>query len=275
MHRIFLDIGGFQIAWFGVMMVAAFFSGLISWIVLGRREGRDINFCSDLLLWIMVAGIVGARLAYVASDPRYFMARPERVFLLTQGGLIYYGGFIGAGIGIVLFAYRRRERPLALLDFIIPSVPLGHVFGRIGCFLNGCCFGQRWDGPLAVCYPRDSFAWQAHVDAGWIQKNSSSLPVHPVQLYEAAANAMLYLLLVWAFRHRRREGQVLALYLTTYPVARFLLEGWRGDERLRWAGLTAAQELSLALFVIGCGFWLWTLRSRPVAPARTPPGRGG
>jgi len=254
MHRIFLEIGGYPIAWFGVMMVVAFFSGLISWNLLGRREGRDINFCSDLLLWVMVGGIVGGRLAYVASDFRYFMAQPVRILLLNQGGLIYYGGFIGAGVGILLFARQKRERLLPLLDFVITSVPLGHIFGRIGCFLNGCCYGARYDGLFSVRYPADS------------EYAPTGFSVHPVQLYEAAANLVVYGLLLWMYRHRRRDGQVLALYLTTYPVIRFLLEFLRGDERERW-GLTVAQDVSVALFVVGVGLWIWSSRGKRTDPA--------
>ena len=270
MHRIFIEIAGYPIAWFGVMMATAFFAGLLNWNYLGRRDGRDINFCSDLLLWIMVGGVVGARLAYIVSDLPYFLERPIRMLLLTQGGLIYYGGFIGAVVALAFFIWRRHEKPLPLLDFAATSLPLGHLFGRIGCFLNGCCFGSRWDGPLAVSYPQGSFAWQAHLDSGLIQKFSRSLPVHPVQLYEAAFNLLLYAALVWAFKHRRRDGRVVALYLTTYPVARFLLEFLRGDERLRWSGLNVAQEISIVVFAAGCGLWLWTFRTPVATPAQSP-----
>ena len=267
MHRIFLEIGGLQIAWFGVMMAAAFFAGLGSLILLGRREGRDTNFCSDLLLWIMGFSLVGARLTYVVSDLPYFLAHPGRILLVNQGGIIYYGGFVGATAGVVLFALWRREKILATMDFVVTALPLGHALGRIGCFLNGCCFGSRWDGPLAVTYPHGSFAWQAHVDAGLISESSSSLPVHPVQFYEAAFNFLLYPILLWAFKRRQRDGQVTALYFTTYPVARFLLEFLRGDERMRWQELNVAQEVSIVLFAAGCGLWLWSLR-REAPPAQ-------
>lgn len=267
MHRIFLEFGSLQIAWFGVMMATAFFAGLASLIFLGRKEGRDSNFCSDLLLWIMGFSLVGARLAYVVSDLPYYLAHPGKILLVNQGGIIYYGGFIGAVIGIIFFSLRRRQHVLAMMDFVATALPLGHMFGRIGCFLNGCCFGSRSNGPLAVTFPQGSFAWQAHADAGLINENSVSLPVHPVQLYEAAFNLLLYGMLLWAFRRRRHDGQVSALYFTTYPVARFLLEFLRGDERLRWQELNVAQEISIALFAIGCGLWAWSLR-RGAPPAQ-------
>jgi phosphatidylglycerol:prolipoprotein diacylglycerol transferase len=273
MHRIFLEIGSLSIAWFGVMMATAFLVGLFQLVLIGRKEGRDSNFCSDLLLWIMVSSILCARLAYVISDLPYYIRHPGRILLVNQGGIIYYGGFVGAVIGVTLFALRRHERVLAMLDFVVTAVPLGHMFGRIGCFLNGCCFGSRWDGPLAVTYPPNSFAWQAHLEAGLIGRYSRSLPVHPVQLYEAAANFLLFLLLLWAFKRRRRDGQVLALYFTTYPLVRFLAEFLRGDERMRWQGLNVAQEISIALFVVGIGLWLWTLRGKAAAPAQTTSAR--
>lgn len=234
-------------------MALGFLAGLMSWTVVGRREGRDFNFCSDLLFWVMVSGIVGGRLAYVAGDLGHFLAEPLAVFRVDQGGLVYYGGFFGGAVGLVLFARRRRQPLAKLLDFVVPSVPLGHAFGRLGCFFNGCCHGAPHAGAAAVTFPAYSPAWWRQVDSGLLRDGAlHSLPVHPVQLYETALNLVLYVVLVSFYRRRRRDGSVVALYFLTYPVGRFLLEFLRGDERSTAFGLSRAQCGSLVLFAAGC-----------------------
>jgi len=266
-HALSLHVGGLAIHLYGVMMALAFLAGLANWSFLGRREHRDFAFCSDLLFWIMVAGVVGARAAYVIADFAAFRDRPLSMLYVWQGGLIYYGGFLGAGLAILVFARLRRTGVAALFDFVITAVPLAHAFGRIGCFLNGCCYGREWHGPLAVRYPPHSGPWCDQVDAGLITRFSPrSAPVHPVQLYEAAANILLYLGLVWLYRRRRRDGTVLAAYLLTYPVLRFWLETLRGDPRMPVLGLSVAQGISVGLFAVGLAL---LVRARLSAP-RTP-----
>ena len=237
-------------------MAAGFFAGLLNWTWLGRRRGWGFNFCSDLLFWIMVAGILGARAAYVISDIGTFARQPWLIVRVDQGGLIYYGGFLGAGLGIALFARRRHLDPSELLDIVITAVPLGHAMGRIGCFLNGCCYGVSFEGAWAVRYPMGSSPWWDQVYAGALPDTAArSLPVHPVQLYEAFFNLILYGLLVLLYRRRPRPMTVTSVYLLCYPAGRFFFELLRGDPRLQWAGLTAAQWVSLFLIAVGAGLF--------------------
>jgi len=261
MHPVCFNIDHLTIHWYGVMMAMGFLAGLAIWTFLGKKEGRNLNYCCDLLFWIMVSSIAGARLAYVFSDLKSFLAEPLTILRVDQGGLIYYGGFIGACLAIVVFARIRGENIRTLLDFVVPAVPLAHAFGRIGCLLNGCCYGTEYDGLFAVRYPAQSYSWKIQVDAGEISRFTlHSLPVHPVQLYEVAFNLVLYLFLVWAYRHRKWNGSIAAFYLLTYPFARFWLEFLRGDERMRYMGLSVAQLVSILLFISGAGLWFWSRR---------------
>lgn len=268
MHPIFLQLGAFKIHWYGVCMALAFLIGLANWIAVGRRSGRDITFCSDLLFWVMVAGILGGRLAYVMANAGYYLRDPLRILFIWEGGLIFYGGFIGAVVAVALFARRHQMAILDLFDFAFTSLPLAHAIGRIGCFLNGCCFGGlcgRWPG---VRFPADSLPWQRHLEQFLISPQSShSLAVHPVQLYETLINLLIYPLLLLVYRCRRRHGVVIATYLVAYPVGRFTLEYLRGTERLYLGAFSAAQMLSFALFA--GGVLLFALLPRP--PARATP----
>jgi len=255
------------------MLALGFLAGLGNWALLARREGKSFTYCSDLLFWIMLSGIVGARLAYVMSDFKNFVRNPLEILQVYLGGLIYYGGFFAAGIAMFVFARMHRERILSLLDFVVTSVPLGHFFGRIGCFLNGCCHGKEYTGSFAVTFPgfpNESPAWIAQYGARHIDRYAlRSLPAHPVQLYEAAFNLFVFALVVLTYRRRKREGTTTAVYLLAYPLGRFALEFLRGDERMRWpaVGLSVAQILSIVLFVTGLVLLL--LPGRRVESARS------
>jgi len=272
MHSVFLKIGDFQIFWFGVMMATAFITALANWTYLGKERGRSFNYCSDLMFWMMVAGVVGARMAYVIADWRAFMERPITILYVHRGGLIYYGGFIGAGIAVYFFSKFRREKFMSVVDFVITAVPLGHVFGRIGCFLNGCCYGRMYDGILSVHFPKESLPWDGHLYAGKITADAKcSLAVHPVQLYESFFNLLVYIVLLVIYRKRPVDGKITALYLMMYPVGRFLLEYLRGDERVRWlAGFSVAQIFSLCLVLLGIVIWFLANRDgNPDATVRS------
>ena len=253
MHPEFISLGQLEIRWYGVMMAAGFFAGLLNWVWLGKNTRRDFNYCSDLLFWIMVSGIAGARLAHVFANLPYFLKAPWKIFYLHQGGLIYYGGFLGAGVAIVIFSRAKKDKLLALFDFVITAVPLAHVFGRIGCFLNGCCYGILCNNSLGVVYPKRTQPWYDQVVASLVSRFDNALPVHAVQLYESLFNLVLYFFIIWIYRRRRGDGYVLVFYLLAYPVARFSLEFLRGDVRMMAFGLSVAQVVSITLFVLGCG----------------------
>lgn len=219
---VFIELGPITIRWYGVMMALGFIAALMNWTALGRKEGKDMTFCSDLLFWIMISGIVGARVAYVIANIGFFIQEPLMIVRLDKGGLIYYGGFIGAFLAVYIFSRSRKLSVAAMYDFTATSVPLSHALGRIGCYLNGCCFGKHgsfWPGD--VC---------------------------PVQLMESAYNMALYMLLVLLYKRKKRDGFIAVVYLLVYPFGRFLFELLRGDERMRIAGLSIAQIISILLF---------------------------
>jgi phosphatidylglycerol:prolipoprotein diacylglycerol transferase len=261
------ELFGLQVHWYGVLMAMGFAAGLLNWVCLGRREGRDLNFCSDLLFWVMVSGILGARIAYVLHELPAYVENPISVLFIHKGGLIYYGGFLLGGVAICAFARKHRIRVLDLLDFVITSVPLAHAFGRVGCFLNGCCYGRVTDVPWGIRYPAESSVWWGQVmQDSLLRFKPASLPVHPVQLYEVAFNLLVYAALWVHYRRRSRSGSTTALYLFLYPVGRFILESLRGDKRAVWFGVSISQWVSIFLIVLGLA--LWQQSRRPAALIR-------
>lgn len=268
MHPECFTVFGHTIYWFGIMIGLAFLAGILNWWHLGRREGKGLDFASDLAFWIMIAAILGARIVFVLSEWDYFRQYPSLIWRIDQGGIVFYGGFLGASLVVCWIARQRREPLLNLGDFAVTSLPLGHVLGRVGCFINGCCYGQVYHGSLAVRYPADSTPWRDEVQAGLLARDApQSLPMHPIQLYEAAACLLIFLFLRYLYqRPGRRPGQVLAGYLMTYPLVRFLTEFLRGDGRVLWLGLHVAQWISLLLFLIGIALWTHT-RARHANPS--------
>lgn len=253
MDPICFHLGAHPVYWYGVMMALAFLAGIVHWHWLGRRTGRDVSLAGDLAFWLMVGGILGARLAYVASNIDYYRAAPQEIIRIDQGGLIFYGGFLGGLLAFFLFS-RWRHIPVAeLADFAVTALPLGHALGRVGCFLNGCCGGAATPpSPL-----------------------TGGLDHYPVQIYEALFNLGLYAFLTWfnLSRKGKPRGMVVALYLMIYPVGRFLLEFIRGDARMRLGSLDVAQLVSLSLIATGLGLWLLIRRGATAgtsSPTATP-----
>ena len=256
---IIFEIGKLSVTWFGVLLASGFFAAYTTWVFLGKKVGRDSNFAADLLLWIMVSGILGARIAYILANIDYFMARPAEILFINQGGLIYYGGFIGGALGLILFARVRKLNKMTVFDLVVTGVPIAHFFGRVGCFLNGCCHGSLHEGFPSVVYPQLSQPWYRHryleLIGGWQLK---SLPIHPVQLYEGCLNIALFALLLWGFpRWHKKPGRTAGVYLLIYPLIRFSVEYIRGDARTACVpGVNVAQMLSLSLMAFGAALLL-------------------
>lgn len=266
MKPILFDFGRFQLHSFGLMVALGFLGG--TWLAARRARvaGLDPAAVQDIVYpWLLVGGLLGARILYVVSYwDRDFAGHPwTDALAIWKGGLVFYGGLIGAvAAGVV--GIRRRGLPLwRTADALTPGLALGHVFGRIGCLLNGCCFGNACTMPWAVRYP------DGHETHG--------AAVHPTQVYEALLNLALCGLLVWWHDRRRRfDGQVFALYLMAYAVVRSVCEAFRGDYVFLGApksGLfTPGQATSVGIFAAGVVAWLvLSLRAKPEPKSQARP----
>ena len=191
----------------------------------------------------MVGGIIGARIVYVTTYWREeFADQPlSEIFMIQHGGLVYYGGFIGAAIAGMIYI-RWKKMPLwKTTDVLAPSIALGNSLGRIGCLLNGCCYGRACSLPWAITFPADN------------PLNPPTYPVHPTEIYDALLNFGVYLFLAWLFRRKKFDGQVFSTFLLCYAVTRSFVEYFRGDytDLHYHLGLTPAQWISVPIFVTG------------------------
>jgi phosphatidylglycerol:prolipoprotein diacylglycerol transferase len=263
MHSTLLHLGPFTLKAFGLMMALGFACAWFAAIRLARGTHRNADYLSTLLVWMMLAGVVGARLAYVAEHwTSEFASHTAAIVRIDQGGLMFYGGVGGAALALLLFARLRREPILELSDLVLAVLPVGHACGRIGCFLHGCCYGRASDSPLAVSFPAHSPAWMAQIQAGTLPAGAvQSLPVLPTQLFEAGANLLLFVALIAFYRRTSgRRGLVTACYFLAYPVIRFLIEPLRGDDRMSVGAWSIGQTISILLFAAGVGLAVWRLR---------------
>ena len=256
-HPIAFQLGPLTIHWYGILIAVGFLAGVWTAGKRGLQNGLDPQRISDLAMWILVGAIVGARALHVISywDQEFKGKGFLEVFKIQNGGLVFYGGLIGAAIAGTIYVKWKKMPFHKTADALAPSVALGSVFGRIGCLMTGCCYGTKCDLPWAIRFP------EGHETHG--------LPVHPTQLYDSFANLILYLGLAWLYRRKKFDGQVFAVFLIGYAILRSTVEIFRGDYQpgeIR-SGLTPGQFVSVGIVIVGIALLVW--RSRfAVTPKR-------
>jgi len=252
--KIAIDLGFRDIHWYGVFVALGFIIGLWTAGRRGRKQGLEVQAVFDLGFWLILGGILGARTMFVVNYWDTFFANASlwEIFAIHKGGLVFYGGLIGA-VAVGFIWLRHQGLPQwKVADTMAPSIALGHAFGRLGCLMNGCCYGQACALPWAIHFPND------HETAG--------AGVHPTQLYESLANLGLYVALDCFYLRRRFDGQVFACYLMAYAILRSIVECFRGDyTSLPWnAPLTPGHWISIVVFLTGVG--IYRHRSKPTEP---------
>ena len=234
MHPVLFKLGSCSVYSYGAMLALAF---LVCSFLAKRRAvsiGMDGEKIIDLMVTIIISGIIGGRLFFVLLDLDYFKSRPLDILKIWYGGLVWYGGLILAVISGAVFLRIYKMPVLKTADLLMPYVALGQAIGRIGCFLNGCCYGKATTLPIGVVF------------------NPEQGAVLPTQLFESAAMFIVYLVL------RKRapsNGRMLFLYLIFYSVFRFFIEFLRGDNMLSVMGLTFSQAVSVVIFAIAVILW--------------------
>ena len=260
MHSELFHLGPLSIRAFGLALALGFAAAV--WVgsrLAARTPGRAPDTFSTLAVWMILAGVAGARAAYVAEHwsaefaPAVGRGDFLALFRVDQGGLMFYGGLAGAALALALYARATRDSFPGLADLVAAVLPLGHAFGRLGCFMHGCCYGRISHAACAVRFPRYSPAWHDHVESGLIAETAArSLPVLPTQLMEAAGNLLLFALLVRVYRRRGdRPGTVAGVYCMGYAALRFTVEAFRGDPRMAVGTLSISQAASLGVALFG------------------------
>ncbi len=241
MRQILFSIGNIHIYGYGVMIAVGFIAGCILLSRLAKRYGEDPDLAIGLTLVCLITGVIGAKLLFFLTVLPDFIARPLYYLKDPANGFVIYGGLIVGLICGILYLKRKKQDPLAYLDLAMPAVALGQAFGRIGCFLAGCCYGIETDGVCAVVFPENG-----HSPAG--------VPLVPTQLIMSALNFLhcIALCVFLAKGKRRTHGQALGLYFVFYSIGRFLVEFIRGDaERGHVGPLSTSQFIAIFMLIFG------------------------
>jgi phosphatidylglycerol:prolipoprotein diacylglycerol transferase len=241
MHPIIAKIGPLYVYSYGMMVAIGFALATL----LAYRHAADFGINKDRIIDLgivmLISGIVGARIVYVALNFQYYMRNPLEVVNLTKGGLVWYGAFIFGLIAAILFAKRTKISFWTGADLYAPYIALAQAFGRIGCFLNGCCYGGASpDGfVLGVLFPGES------------------APRYPAQVFSAIALLIIFAILkIWQKR-RHFAGEIFLGYGLLYSMKRFGMEFLRGDNPKILYGLTVSQLTSVIIFVVCLSIFIY------------------
>jgi phosphatidylglycerol:prolipoprotein diacylglycerol transferase len=252
---------------YGVAIAVAFVLGILLTARHARKVGLKFNDFVDMGFFVVIAAIIGGRVFYILFNLRDYIQRPIAVLQIWHGGLIFYGGLFAAVLTAIIFM-KRRGIPVWLGgDLIAPQIALGYAITRVGCFLNGCCYGEATSLPWGVKFPPGSGA------GGYIRELSFAafssgqpdavIRLHPVQLYASLISLVVFVVLLLAWKRRSFDGQIFWGYLVLYAAYRFGIEFLRGDNQPFVLGLTIAQVMSVTL--LACGLVAWfNLRARGV-----------
>ncbi len=253
---------------YGLMIVLGFL--LSAWLMTRETRRRGLpDVMYDLGLAMLLSGLLGGRILYYVKNyqEQYSHESFLEFFKIWKGGLVFYGGAITGLLGGLLYCWRKKLPTLDLMDVAAMGAPIAMAFGRLGCFLNGCCYGMLCepDFTLGVVFPPGSPASQEQRSLGLLHGTSSlPLAVHPTQLYQAAHDFLLGGLLFWYLRRSDApRGAGMPILFSLYAVGRFALERLRGDNLSTFTGFTLSQNLSLALLpVFGGAFFALFQRAR-------------
>ncbi|MFW6078251.1 MAG: prolipoprotein diacylglyceryl transferase [Gemmatimonadota bacterium] len=273
MYPDLIEIGNFTISSFGAMLFVAFV--VAAWVagIQMERRGYEGELMWEMVPWLAIGGIVGAKLYYVGLHWQDLVADPAGA-LFSRGGLVWYGGFIG-GVAAFVWQVRRRGLPLApMFDSVAPSLALAYAIGRIGCFLVGDDYGLPTESWVGIAFPDGTPPSTAGnlraigVDIPASVADWEVLAVHPTQLYEVGAALIMFAVLWRISRRALAAGQLFGLYLALYGIERFLIEFVRAKGDRYVFGLTTSQVASM--LVLALGAYLWYRRTEGGKPAAEP-----
>jgi phosphatidylglycerol:prolipoprotein diacylglycerol transferase len=236
--------GGIKVYTYGVLVALGFVAGIWWAVRAGKLARIKPDFVLDLSFYIIVAALVGSRLLYIAIDWQRYAERPLDVLKIWEGGLVFYGGLIGAMAVSLYYIRKHRQSFLKVADVFMPGVALGHGIGRLGCFMAGCCYGRPADPNAwwAVAFPQNPFSLAP-----------AGVPLVPSQILEAAAEFAIFIVLVAVRRRKGFDGQIFLLYLVLYSVSRSVLETFRGDSVRGYLIpeiLSTSQFISIGLVIL-------------------------
>ena len=249
MHPLLFEYKFLKLHTYGFFIVVGFLCGLF----LMRRKAEKLKWnlehVSDVAFWALLGGFVDGRILYIITRWSEYSSSPLEMFKFWEGGLVFYGGFIG---GLLTFIWRANKYKIPVLQFLdltAPTLAIGHAFGRIGCFMAGCCFGKSIpaDNPFAVIFTNP------------LSIAPLNQPLHATQLYDAFNAFTVFLILQYLYPRRKFLGQICATYGILYSVGRYIVENFRGDKIRGFLienVLSTSQFISIGIFLFSAFLYI-------------------
>jgi len=240
-----ISIGNFFLPTYGTLVAIGFLLGLFVTLRLAKRAGLPREPITNLVIYCALAGLIGAKLFMILFDFGEYWSGNRKLFSLDtlQAAGVYQGGFLLALVVAVLYVRKQHLPGWETCDVFTPGLALGQAVGRLGCFSAGCCWGIPTHVPWAVTFRNPQANDLTGVPLG--------IPLHPTQLYEAFADALIFVALYYRIGKPHTSGTMLGWYLSLYSVARFAIEFFRNHEQGLHFGLSYTQWISLATLVAG------------------------
>lgn len=251
-----ISIGNFYLPSYGTLVAIAFLVGLFVAVRLAKSEGLSSDLVANLGIYCAIAGLVGGKLGMFLFDWKHYWDNPRDIFSLDtlQSAGVYQTGLLVALLVAILYIRHHKLPWLDTLDVFAPAVAIGHAIGRLGCFAAGCCYGRPTHVPWAITFRNPQANDLTGVPLG--------IPLHPTQLYDSFAEAIIFGFLLWRIRRPHRAGEIIGLYMVLYSAARFVIEFFRVHEQPTQLGLSLTQWISIGTFLLG----IWLLLNRAPRP---------
>lgn len=249
------SIGGFELHWYGIMVVLA----IIAVILIASREAKRVGLSAGVIhsvaIWAVIGGLIVSRLVHIIDQWDYYMAHPRQIVAFE--GQTIYGAILGALIAVIIYCWVKKLSFWQIGDVVAPGAVVGQAIGRVGCILNGCCYGLPTDLPCAVVYTSpDSYA-------------PVGVAVHPTQFYLLLWNLVVFAVL-WQLRRRLKPvGSLVLFYMALYALGDFGIRFLREGEPFLF-GFQQAQIIGLAILVVTVPWFIIRMRRKPVLAPNTP-----
>ncbi len=252
-NPVIFEFGGIALRWYGLALISAV---TLATLVVTREAGRRGVLPTEilnLLPWVLVAGVFGARLFHVLDNWGYYLSNPRSLFNIEQGGLAIWGALAGGGIAALVYATKKHVQPGLLADILTPGLLVGQIIGRLGCIINGDAAGEVTSLPWSFIYTHPG---------SMVPTRLFAVPTHPYPVYEMLWNIITLVILLWLKRRFTKDGLLFLTYLSIYSLGRFLLSFLRTEKAVFW-GLQQAQVLAMVVLLLASRLFLY-LSSRQI-----------